>query len=268
MFNNKKAAGAALALAGALTLTACAAEEPANEATGTETNAATANMTLVTDGALTVCTNAPFAPFEYEDESGDLVGIDMDLTKLAAEDLGLEFKPVQYDFDAMSSGAAFAAGACDVIATGMTITEERQQKFLFSDPYYDANQAVLMPYGSSISSLADLKDKKIAVQVETTGLTVAKDAGLSIVEFPEVGSVVNAVLSGQADAAIADVGVLASYANDELTVAYTEETNEQYGFGVAQTNQALADALSAAVSDAKASGEYNKIIEAHVTAGN
>lgn len=266
MFNSKKLGAAALIVAGAFALSACSSEEATPETTG---DSATPAMKLVTEGALTVCTNAPFAPFEYEGADGELTGIDMDLTKLAAEDLGLEFKAVQYDFDAMSSGAAFAAGACDVLATGLTITEERLAKFDFSEPYYDANQGVLVADGSSITSLADLEGKQVGAQVETTGLTIATDAGLSVTEFPEVGSLVQAVATGQVAAAVADLGVLESYLTEDLSIAYTEVTNEQYGFGVAKGNTALAGALSAAVAEAKTSGAYDEIITKHVgSAGN
>lgn len=268
MFKSQAIGGAALVLAGALALSACSGDASDNESTGT-TNEAAAGIQLVTAGTLTVCSNAPFAPFEYEGADGQLTGIDIDLTKLAAEELGLEYKAVQYDFDAMSSGAAFAAGACDVLATGMTITPERQAKFDFSEPYYDANQGVLVSDGSTLTSLSELEGKKVAVQVETTGKTVAEEAGLSIVEFPEVGSVVQAVATGQVDAAVADLGVLESYVTDELTIAYTQNTDEQYGFGVAKGNTELADALSAAVKTAKDSGKYDEIITTHVgSAGN
>lgn len=268
MHNSTKLGGAALLLVSALALSACSGDSTDNT-TATADNTAAAGVELVTAGTLTVCSNAPFAPFEYEGSDGNLTGIDIDLTKLAADDLGLQYKAVQYDFDAMSSGAAFAAGACDVLATGMTITEERQAKFDFSEPYYDANQGVLVSDGSTLTSLADLKGKKVAVQVETTGKTIAEEAGLSLVEFPEVGSVVQAVATGQVDAAVADLGVLESYVNDELTIALTQETNEQYGFGVKKGNTALADALSAAVKAAKDSGKYDEIITTHVgSAGN
>lgn len=272
MFSVKKLGAASLALATAFALTACSSdstEQPANTASPSSSDDAAAAPQLVTAGTLTVCSNAPFAPFEYEGADGSLTGIDIDLTKLAAEDLGLEYKAVQYDFDAMSSGAAFAAGACDVLATGMTITEDRLAKFDFSDPYYDANQGVLVADGSTLTALSDLEGKKVGAQVDTTGKTVSEKAGLSITEFPEVGSLVQAVATGQVDAAVADLGVLESYLSDGLTIAYTENTEEQYGFGVAKGNTALAEALSSAVADAKASGEYDKIITAHVgSAGN
>ncbi|MFD2841086.1 transporter substrate-binding domain-containing protein [Populibacterium corticicola] len=265
MFASKKTTVVAATIAGLLALSACS--QDSNEtANPTGENTTGPQLELVTDGVLTVCSNAPFKPFEYEGEDGNLTGIDIDLTKLAAEELGLEFQAIQYDFDAMSSGAAFEAGSCDVLATGMTITAERQAKFDFSDPYYDANQGVLVADGLTISSLDELAGKTIAVQAETTGKTVAEEAGLDVAEFPEVGSVVQSVATKQYDAAVADLGVLQAYLADGLSIAYTENTNEQYGFGVKKGNTAIVEALNTTIKNAKDSGEYDEIITKHVGA--
>jgi polar amino acid transport system substrate-binding protein len=148
----------------------------------------------------------------------------------------------------------------------MTITEDRLQRFDFSDPYYDANQGVLVADGSTISSLDELKGKKVAVQAETTGKSVAVDAGLDVTEFPEVGSVVQSIATKQLDAAVADLGVLQAYLSDELSIAYTENTNEQYGFGVKKGNTAIVEALNTTIKNAKDSGEYDEIITKHVGA--
>lgn len=260
MFKSKSVVVAAALAAGALVLTGCASTDGDKEAAG--------GLDLVTPGTLTVCSNAPFEPFEYTDANGELTGIDIDLTKLAAQELGLEYVAVQYDFDAMSSGAAFASNSCDVLATGMTITEERLAKFDFSDPYYDANQGALALKGTDISGLADLAGEQVGAQVETTGLTVAEDAGLDAVVFPEVGSLVQAVATGQVVAAIADIGVLESYTTDELVIAFTEDTNEQYGFGVKQGNTELTAAINTAIKKAQDSGAYDDIITKHVGSGN
>ena len=262
MFSTKKIAAASIAAASVFALAAC------SDDSSSDNNTAADGPVLVKSGTLTVCSNAPFAPFEYNDADGNLTGIDIDLTKLAADKLGLKFSAIQYDFDSMSSGAAFEAGACDVLATGMTITDERLQKFDFSDPYYDANQGVLVADGSTISSLDELKGKEVAVQVETTGKTVAEDAGLSVVEFPEVGSLVLAVKNHEQPVGIADIGVLESYVGDGLSIAYTEKTNEQYGFGVKKGNTKLVEALNSAIADAKADGTYDKIITKHTGPAN
>ncbi|WP_435299773.1 transporter substrate-binding domain-containing protein [Timonella sp. A28] len=247
-------------IVGALTLTACSSNSPSTDDAG---------HSLVQAGTLTICTNAPFEPFEYTDEDGNLTGIDIDLTKLAAEELGLEYEAIQYDFDAMASGAAFASNNCDVLATGLTITAARQAKFDFSTPYFDANQGVLVSNGTALTSLADLAGKKVGAQIDSTGKTVGQDAGLEITEFPEVGSLIQAVSTGQIDAAIADIGVLQSYVNDDLTIAFTEQTDEQYGFGVKKGNTKLLEALNTTITNAKESGKYDEIITTHVgAAGN
>jgi polar amino acid transport system substrate-binding protein len=104
------------------------------------------------------------------------------------------------------------------------------------------------------------------VQAETTGKSVAVDAGLDVTEFPEVGSVVQSIATKQLDAAVADLGVLQAYLSDELSIAYTENTNEQYGFGVKKGNTAIVEALNTTIKNAKDSGEYDEIITKHVGA--
>ncbi len=245
---------AALA-AGALVLSGCSSTAPQVNADG---------IALVAPGSLTICTNPPFEPFEYKDGE-KIVGIDIDLMQQVADDQKLELKIVESAFDAMESGAVLASSQCDVIATGMTITPEREQKFAFSNPYYDANQGVLAKTGTKISSLADLADKKVAVQVATTGATLAKDEGFDSVIFEDMGLVVQAVATDQTDVALADIGLLQAYVTDELEVVFTQETNEKYGFGVKLGNDKLVEAINSTLQRVQGDGTFDKIIAAHTS---
>ncbi|WP_035833753.1 transporter substrate-binding domain-containing protein [Jonesia quinghaiensis] len=253
----KKSAPIALAAAGLFALTACSSTD------STETES---GIALVTPDTLTVCTNPPFAPFEYKDDSGAVVGIDMDIMAEVAQDLSLELSIVEAAFDAMQSGASLESNQCDVIATGMTITDERAERFDFSDPYYDANQGVLVPAGTSISSLTDLSDLQVAVQIETTGATLAEEQGLDSTVFEDLGLVVQSVATGQTDAAIGDVGTLTPYVTDELTIAFVEETNERYGFGVKKGNEELVASINTTLERIMGDDTLNTIIETHIDA--
>lgn len=231
----------------------------------TETQENEAGVALINQDNLTICTNPPFEPFEYKD-GDDIVGIDIDLMRETAKDLDLELNIVEAGFDAMESGASLEASQCDVIATGMTITSEREQKFSFSDPYYDANQGVLAKVGTEVTDLADLADKKVAVQVATTGATLADEEGFDSVVFEDMGLVAQSVATGQADVALADVGLLRVYETDEVAVVFTYETNEKYGFGVKKGNEKLADAINTTLKRVKDDGTYDAIVTAHTTA--
>lgn len=241
----------------ALSMTACSSTQ------STETES---GIALVNQNTLTVCTNPPFEPFEYKTDAGEIVGIDMDIMAEVATDLDLELSIVEAAFDAMESGASLESNQCDIIATGMTITEEREERFSFSNPYYDANQGVLVTAGTTVASLEDLNGQSVAVQIETTGASLAEEQGLNATVFEDLGLVVQAVATGQTDAAIADVGTLAPYVTDELTIGYIEQTDEQYGFGVKKTNPELVTAVNNTLTRITKSGRLEAIVEAHTGA--
>jgi ABC-type amino acid transport substrate-binding protein len=117
-------------------------EETAEDLPDVEEGAVTGDFSTVDEGVLTVCSDIPFAPFEFE-EAGEFTGFDIDLMEAIATQLGLELEVSAIGFDPIQSGTAMNAGQCDVAASAMTITEEREQNLDFSDPYYDANQSLL-----------------------------------------------------------------------------------------------------------------------------
>ncbi|CAM5497081.1 Membrane-bound lytic murein transglycosylase F [Streptomyces glaucescens] len=105
-------------------------------------------------------------------------GFDVALIDLVAEDLGVKQEILDQPFENFKTGGSLNAGQCDLAAAGMTITEERKKNVDFSDPYFDATQAVLADKKSGISSFADLKGKKAGAQAQTTGEDYAKSKGL------------------------------------------------------------------------------------------
>ena len=135
-------------------LTACA--------TDTEKATTESGVEVIKDKKLTVCTHLPYQPFQYKD-GGKTVGFDVDLMDLVAKELGLEQTIVDTPFEDIKSGQAMATGKCDIAAAGMTITEERQKVIDFSDPYFDATQALLIKKGAATTRWT-LKGKKLGVQ--------------------------------------------------------------------------------------------------------
>ena len=141
-FKARSSVLAAAALS-ALALSACG---------GGNDTASDSGMNLVSEGKLTVCSDIPYPPFEYE-ENGEYVGFDMDLVKEIASGMGLEASIQDVGFDGLQGGTVLAAGQCDLGASAMTITEERQKNLAFSDPYYDSLQSILVPEGSDITAI-------------------------------------------------------------------------------------------------------------------
>ena len=242
----------------ALTLAGCAAD--------TDKVTTDSGVEVIEDGNLTVCTHLPYEPFQYN-EGRDVVSFDVDLMDLVAEDLGVEQTIVNTPFETIETGQAMATGKCDIAAAGMTITEERDKVIDFSDPYFNATQALLTKKGSGYDSMESLDGKTLGVQIGTTGQVYAEEnatEGVELKVFEDLALLLEAVKNGSIDAAINDNTVLIGYAEQnpdtEMTVEF--DTGEQYGFGVAEGESAeLLDAVNQAFADAHEDGTYEELFK-------
>lgn len=208
--------------------------------------AADGSFTPITDGKLTVCTNPPYAPFEFE-KDGEIVGYDMDLAKEVASDLQLEVEPVATGFEGIESGAALSSGQCDIAFSGITVTDERKSVMAFTEPYLDDNMGIVTTTSNNnITSKDDLKGAKVAVQQATSGQKFAEDAGAEIVQFEDSGLMVQAIQTGQVDAVVANVSVLseALSKDDSLKLAAEISTEEKVAAAVSTENTALLDSAN------------------------
>lgn len=265
----------AMILAGsmALSLAACAqtaapaaTAEPAAEA-ATEETAAEASFTTVTDGVLTMATNAYFPPYEYY-EGDKIVGIDAEIAEAVAEKLGLTLKIEDMEFDSIIT--AVTAGKADMGLAGMTVTEERKQNVNFSDTYATGIQAVVVPEDSDITSVDDLDGKKIGVQLGTTGdIYCSDDYGEENVEkFNKGNDAVMALVTGKVDAVVIDNEPAKSYvaANEGLKILDTEYAVEEYAACINKNNEALLDAINGALAELKADGTLDEIVGKYISA--
>ncbi|MFI6264966.1 basic amino acid ABC transporter substrate-binding protein [Micromonospora sp. NPDC051006] len=247
---------------GALAVTAGCAKKDEGEVQAS-------GVKLVEKDKLTVCTHLPYAPFQSKDASGKVVGFDVDVIDLVAKELGAEQKIIDTPFEGIKSGQDLNTGKCDVAAAGMTITEERQKVMNFSDPYFDATQALLVKTGKPYKSLDDLKGKKVGVQAATTGRDYARkheaEKSLQLVEFEDLAALQQALANGQVEAAVNDLPVWTEYIKEhqggfEVTAEF--DTGEQYGFSVKKdSNPELLKKINEVLAKAKQDGTYNKIYE-------
>ncbi len=227
-----------------------------------------AKATLTDSSALTVCTSLPYPPFEVDNGSGTIVGFDMDFMDWIAKDLGVTRKVSVQDFTAIKSGQATKSKKCDISAAAMTITPEREAVITFSNPYYDASQALMVLSSSSVKGLADLKGKKLGAQTGTTGLIYAQahasQYGYSVLEYKQISDEEQALQSGKIDAGIHDQPALNQYVkqqNGKAKVVTNFNTGEQYGFGVAKGNSALAEVANYAIAQSLKDGTYKTSFE-------
>ncbi|MFD5421053.1 MULTISPECIES: transporter substrate-binding domain-containing protein [unclassified Streptomyces] len=229
---------------------------------------AAGGVPVVHQGKLTTCTHLPYPPFQFE-QNGKVVGFDVALIDLVAQNLKVEQKILDTPFENFKTGAFLNSGQCDLAAAGMTITDERKKNVDFSIPYFDATQALLATKKSGITSLDDVKAKsaKLGAQAGTTGESYAKSQGFNPVAFESSDAVLNGLRTGQVDAVVIDYPVVQGWlkdkANSDQFVLGTKaiETGEKYGFSVKKGNAALLAAIDKAITTAKADGTYNKLYE-------
>ncbi|MEV5559143.1 ABC transporter substrate-binding protein [Nonomuraea wenchangensis] len=261
-------AAGALAVTAALALSACGSDSGSGGAdTSAGTGSGAAAVKLVQPGKLTVCTNIPYEPFQFKDGSGNVVGFDVDIVDLAAKKLGVTQNIVDIDFAVIKSGAAMAAGKCDVAAAGMTITPERAQNITFSDPYFDATQALLAKKGTGAKSLEDVKAKglKLGAQASTTGLDYAKKQGFNPTEYADSPKELLALQAGQADVIIQDLPVVLTWLKkpdvaEKFELIASLDTGEQYGIGMKKdADPTLVKTINEELAKAKQDGTYEKI---------
>ncbi|MBL1106329.1 transporter substrate-binding domain-containing protein [Streptomyces sp. 5-8] len=222
---------------------------------------------LAKGGRLTTCTHLPYPPFQ-SDVDGKVQGFDVSLIDLVAKDLGVKQQILDTPFENFKTGAFLNSGECDLAAAGMTITDERKKNVDFSDPYFEATQAVLVDRSSGINSLADVKakGKKLGAQAQTTGEDYVKGKGYDPVSFESSDAVLNGLRTGQVQAVVIDYPVVQGWLKDKANadkfkVVDNLKTGEQYGFTVKKGNKALLDAINKALKTAKADGTYKKIYE-------
>ena len=261
MLRNTRTAALAFLAVGALSLSACGGS---NDDAG---SAAENEFNLVSEGSLTVCSDIPYVPFEYE-ENGEYTGFDMDIVKEIATGLDLELAVQDAGFEGIASGTVLAANQCDLSASAITITAEREEAMGFSDPYYDSLQSLLVPADSDIKSIADLDGKKVGVQGNTTGESYARDnaTGAEIVAFPSDAELFPAIQSGNVDAVLQDLPVNIGHTEGgDFTIAEEYKTDESYGFAMDKDNTKLVSAVNEQLTEMRENGKYQEIYDSYFT---
>jgi polar amino acid transport system substrate-binding protein len=213
------------------------------------------DLGLIAEGTLTVGTDTPFPPFEIG-QPPDISGYDIDVMNAIADQLGVTPEYTDTAFDTIFRDVA--AGQFDTAAAASTITPGRQNTVNFSDPYYEAQQALLVPEGSDIASVDDLGGAIVGAQDGTTGEVYANDEtdASEVRGFPEGPDAISAMVTGQVDAVIIDQPVAVDAVEKQGGMEIVEEiaTNELYGFAVSKENPELLDAMNGAIQTLKDDG--------------
>lgn len=234
---------------------------------GSTTGGGGDDLGLITDGQLLVGTDAPFPPFEIGTPP-DISGYDIDVMNAIAEKIGVDVTYQDTGFDTIFRDTA--NGQFDTAAAATTITPDRQKKVNFTDPYYEAQQALLVPEGSDIATTDDLGGVIVGTQDGTTGETYANEEtdASEVRGFPEGPDAVAALATGQVEAVIIDQPVAVDAVDKQGGVTIVEEipTMELYGFAVALDNTALLDAMNEAIAELKDDGTLGDLYQQYFKA--
>lgn len=247
-----------------------AAEAPAEteaEAPAEEEAEAPAEETEAAEGGVLVMgTNAEFPPYEYY-EGQEVVGIDAEMAAAVAEKLGMELKIEDMAFDSLIP--ALSSGKVDIVAAGMTVTEDRLKNVNFSDSYATATQAIIVKEGSEIATADDLVGKKIGVQLGTTGDIYASDVeGATIEQYNKGMEAVMALSQDKLDAVIIDNEPAKVFVSEVEGLKILDEAfvTEEYAIAIAKDNDELVEKVNAALAELTADGTLQTIVDKYITA--
>ncbi|MDR2505820.1 MAG: basic amino acid ABC transporter substrate-binding protein [Oscillospiraceae bacterium] len=220
--------------------------------------------TAGSDGELSITmgTNAEFPPFEFV-EGEDVVGVDADIAHEIANDLGLTLLISNMAFDSIIP--ALTSGQIDMGIAAMTVKEERLLSVDFSEPYYNARQALIVKVGGSVVDAETLKDKTIGVQNGTTGDYAAEEYTADVQRFGKALDAVLELQNGKLDAVIVDEpvakNIVAALGNPDLilldAVAFEDEF---YAIAVAKGHPELLEAINATIKRIQEDGTLDAIL--------
>ena len=213
-------------------------------------------------GKLTVATSPDFPPFESL-EGGEVVGIEVDIMELICDKLGVDVEFVQMDFDSVLIG--IEAAKYDCAMSGITVTPAREKNMLFTDPYYNAAQVIVVKEGSTIKGKADLADKTVSVQTGTTAESGCQDEKIKTQAFTANADAKAALTTGKVDAWVVDnlTAIQMVEEGDGLVILEEKMTEEPYAFAFAFGSEDLVEAINKALLELMADGTVEKIFESY-----
>jgi ABC-type amino acid transport substrate-binding protein len=216
-----------------------------------------AEVKTLRPGTLTVGSDVPYPPFE-QGRPPDYAGFDIELIGAIAEKLDLDTQIKDSTFDTIFRD--LGQGKFDVVISGSTITPDREKVIDFGDPYFLAEQSILVKAESDIQTIDDLAGKTVGVQRGTTGEIYVKkhaDAG-DIRSYGQVDDAFNAVAAGQVDAVVFDLPGTQEAAKTlkGLEVRQSIDTGEEFGIAFQEDNDALREAANKALQEIKDDGTF------------
>ena len=232
---------------------------------------------------ITIGSDIPYRPFEYETTDGELTGFDVDIAEAVfAGELDMEYEFQQTSFDTIIP--SLNNGNFRVIMSAMTINDERDEQVDFSDPYFTAYQTIVVRQNSDISSKEDMRGVRVGVQKGTTGAAAAQSlkeelgGDLEINEYDQIPDAFSALLNNQVGAIVNDNTVSAEFVNGEgegevrfvegdgaaaedgeNAPPYLTLTVENYGIAFREDDDEFLEEVNDALAAIREDGTYEEI---------
>ena len=277
----KKLLAAALIGCMVLGLTACGSgsdnagsgtDNTGSEAENTDSVAGNGSSAVSGEKVWVIATDTVFRPFEFTNENGEFVGIDVDIVAAVAEDQGFKYELQSLGWDA--AVAAVQAGQADALIAGATIKQERiDSGWIFSDGYYDATQTFVLPEGSDVKGFADLAGKNVAVKNGTAGMDFANslkdEYGFSITVFEDSPTMYQDVILGNSAACVEDTPIMADSIKTGGLALFIPDGMESegapYGFAIMnESNKEILDMFNKGLANIRANGKYDEILNKYL----
>ncbi|MFY9202207.1 MAG: basic amino acid ABC transporter substrate-binding protein [Limnochordia bacterium] len=223
----------------------------------------TVSPVLAQKPVLKVAADCAFVPFEFVDENNKIVGFDVDLAMAIGEAIGYEVQFLNLAWEGLIP--SLLNKNIDMIASGMSITEERAKQVNFSDPYFTSVLTIVVHKNNNdIKTLDDLAGKKVGVQINTTGDFAASEIdGAKVSRYNTVPETLQNIVLGIIDAAVIDMPVADAFfdANPNAPLKHVGKVSEDDYFGLAirKEDTELLAKVNAALKQLKEDGTYDKI---------
>ena len=216
------------------------------------------------NGYITFATEGTYAPYSYHDDSDKLIGFDVEVAEAVAEKLGVEAKFTETQWDGIIAG--LDAKKYDAIANQVSITEERQEKYLFSEPYTYAYGAVVVNSDNDdIKSFEDLDGKDVALTVTSNWAEVAESYGGSIVSTSGFSESIQLVIQNRADATVNDnvtfLDFKANQPDANVKIVATSAEATESAILIRKDDTDLQEAINGAIKELKDDGTLKEISE-------
>ena len=217
---------------------------------------------ILANGYITFATEGTYAPYSYHNDADELVGFDVEIARAVADKLGVEARFTETQWDGIIAG--LDAGKYDAIANQVSITEERQQKYLFSTPYTYAYGAVVVNEANDdITSFEDLDGKDVALTVTSNWAEVAESYGGSIVATNGFSESIQLVIQQKADATVNDnvtfLDFKANQPDAPVKIVATSDESTQSAILIRKEDAALQEAINGALAELEADGTLTEI---------